>query len=109
MDAGLGTDRAEVEALVVPALLYVESHQGQKLAGSVRLYEIVKRALESGRTLEWVSAYGEAILRMLKLGPSEELLTYHEQLQDDRNAEETHEHESEKVWSRAIHVWQWRG
>ncbi|KAI9801895.1 MAG: hypothetical protein M1833_002209 [Piccolia ochrophora] len=80
----LTVDIAEVEALVIPAMRYVDSHVGQQTAGRVRLREIATKVLEYGRTLDWVSVLGEHILRVIMSGPTEELLKNCRR-QDDRH------------------------
>jgi len=102
-------DLAEVEDLVIPAMRYVDSRKCQQLAGRVRLHEIVKRVLESGRTLNWVSAYGGAILRVFTSGINEKLLKHcrckNDSLQQDRsnrNAEQVFGLKSEKVLTLAL-------
>jgi hypothetical protein len=86
-------DLAEVEGLVIPAIRYVDSHKGEQVAGKLRLHKIVKRVLESGRSLCWVSACGEGILRVFTSGPSEKLLDHCQskngRLQQDRNNRNT--------------------
>lgn len=102
-------DLAEVEDLVIPAMRYVDSRKGQQLAGRVRLHEIVKRVLESGRTLKWVSACGEAILRVFTSGINEKLLEHcrckNDRLQQDRsnrNTEQVFGLKSEEVLTLAL-------
>jgi radical SAM superfamily enzyme YgiQ (UPF0313 family) len=70
------------------------------LEGRVRLYEIVNRVLESGRALDWVSVYGGIIADVFASGPAEELLELcrrNNHLQQDRNTEEVHRTQIEKV------------
>ena len=64
-------DPGEVEGLVVPAMRHVESRIRHQLAGKVRLHEIVKEVLESGRKLDWVSAHGGSIARVFASGPGD--------------------------------------
>ena len=79
----------EVKGLVIPAMRYVDSCTGQQLAGRVRLHEIVKRVVESGRAFTWVSACGEGILRVFTSGINEKLLEHcrrkNDGLQQDRS------------------------
>lgn len=94
--SGVTVDLAEVEGLVILAMRYVESHNGQQLAGKVRLHKIVNRVLEYGRTLDWVSVSGDSIAGVFASGPGELL----DRIQQDRRnqpAEEVHDTQSEKV------------
>lgn len=95
----LGVDLAEVEDLVIPAIRYVDSQKGEQAVGKLRLHKIVKRVLESGRNLDWVSAYGGSILRVFTSGPSEKLLDHCR-----RKNEEICEHNLEKVWTARIYA-----
>ena len=95
-------DLAEVEALVVPAMRHVELRFGKHLAGQARFHEIVNVVLESGSTLDWVSMYGSAITRLFASGPGELLDHYQRRIDrlgssSNRQAEEAHDSESEKV------------
>ena len=82
---------------------HVESRNGQQLAGQVRLHEIVKRVLESGCTLDWVSVYGGSTARVFASGLGELLdrcQRRNDRLQQDlsnQHAEEAHDTQSEKV------------
>ena len=51
--------------------------------------EIVRTALESGHSLEWVSVYGEDILRVLAFGPSQALLEHCQGKEDTRPLQQT--------------------
>ena len=68
---GVQVDPGEVEDLVIAAIRHVESRSGPQLAGQVRLYEIVKKVLDSGCTLDWVSAYGGSIARVFASDPGD--------------------------------------
>ena len=100
---GVHVDLGEVEGLVIPAMRYVESRNGQQLAGQVRFREIVNRVLESGCTLDWVSVYGGSIARVFASGPGDFLdrcQRRNDRLQQDRSnrhAEEAHDTQSEEV------------
>ncbi|KAL9120833.1 MAG: hypothetical protein Q9187_002612 [Circinaria calcarea] len=96
-------DLAEVESLVIPAMRQVESRNKQQLAGQVRLHEIINRVLESGCTLDWMSAHRGSIARVFASGPGELLDRCQrrndclQQDQSNRHAEEAHDTQSEKV------------
>lgn len=100
---GVQVDPGEVESLVIPAIRHVESRNGQELRGQVRLHEIVNMVLESGRTFDWVSAYGGSIVRVFTSGPSDLLdrcQRRNNPLQQDRSnrhAEDSHDAQIEKV------------
>lgn len=91
----LTVDIAEVEGLVIPAIRYVDSHKGDQALGKPKLHKIVERVLESGRSLYWVSAFGEGILRVFTSGFSEKLLEHCQRknghLQQDRKNRNTEE------------------
>ncbi|KAI9883329.1 MAG: hypothetical protein M1823_004900 [Watsoniomyces obsoletus] len=98
----LKVDLAEVEALIISAIRYVDdSHNEEKAGGKQRLHEIVKRLFESSNnSLDWVSACKESILRMFIYGPSEKLLEHcqrkNDRLQQDRNNRNTEEEDNRK-------------
>jgi hypothetical protein len=84
----LTVEVADIEHLVVPAICYVDSRNGKQVAGKLRLQKIIERVLESGRGLDWVTAYGESISRVFTSGPSQKLLQHcqhkHAHLGEDR-------------------------
>lgn len=81
-------DLVEVGGLVTPAIRQVEYHNRHKLAGQAKLREIINKVLESGRKLDWVSAYGDSIRRVFASSPGELLSRRqpeNDHLQQDRD------------------------
>lgn len=96
-------DLAEVEALVIPAMRYVESHEKQQMPGQARLCEIVNRVLEAGSMINWVAAYGDYIRHVFKSGLGQELLELcqrknDQQGQSHQDIEEVDAIQNEKVF-----------
>ncbi len=88
----LTVDHSKVEDLVVRAMDHIDSRKALELlptTGRDRLSEIVRTALESGHALEWVSVYGEDILRVLASGPSQALLEHCQGKEDTRRLQQT--------------------
>ena len=102
----LPVNLAEVEELVIPAMHHVRSRKALPPTERDRLCEIVKTALEAGHALDWVSVYGEGILRVFTSGPNETILEHCrrknealQQVQTSVDGEGLNEAESEKVWT----------
>ncbi|KAK4148401.1 hypothetical protein C8A00DRAFT_19760 [Chaetomidium leptoderma] len=83
----LTVDHSEVGDLVIRAMDQIGSRKAPMLptTGRDKLRDIVKTALESGRALDWVSVYGEGILRVITSGPSEALLEHCQGKEDTRS------------------------
>ena len=86
----LTVELADIEHLVVPAICYVDSCNGNQVAGKLRLQKIIERVLESGSGLDWVTACEGGISRVFTSGPSQKLLQHcqqhcqHKNLGEDR-------------------------
>jgi hypothetical protein len=91
----------DVEDLVVAAIRYVDCRNGKQEAGKVRLQKIIERVLESGRDLDWVSAYRDSISRVFTSGPSQKLLE-HCQRKHKRLEEDQRPRYSEEIWDQTI-------